>query len=71
MIDWHQIALNLKRAGVSSKYVMKVTGISDKTLAQYRNQVVQEPRFSRGLELLRLHQQFCPEEHAREVYDKA
>ena len=71
MIDWHSIAINLRRAGVSSKYIMRRTGISDKTLSQYRNCVVQEPRFSRGLALLKLHQRFCPEEHAKEVYGKA
>lgn len=71
MIDWHSIAINLRRAGVSSKYIMRETGISDKTLAQYRNCVVQEPRFGRGLALLKLHQRFCPEEHAKEVYGKA
>lgn len=71
MIDWSRVCLNLKTAGVSSKYIHRVTGVSDKTLSKWRTGEVGEPRFSRGLALLKLHQRFCPEQHRLEVYDRA
>ena len=71
MVDWSQIALNLRSAGVSAKYIMRQTGISDKTLGNWRNARVGEPTFSRGLALLKLHRKFCEEAHMRDVYEKA
>lgn len=68
-LDWQKIALNLRSAGVSSKFLMSKTGISDKTFSNWRRGTVQEPRFSRGLELLKLHAQFCPKEHREEIYE--
>lgn len=69
-IDWGRICLNLRTAGVSSKVIMRKTGVSDKTICKWRNGKIGEPRFSRGVELLKLHQQFCEEQHRREVYEK-
>lgn len=71
MLEWQSIFLNLRRAGVSAKYIMRETGISDKTLANWRNCRVGEPTFSRGLALLKLHRKFCEQEHMRDVYEKA
>lgn len=70
-LDWSQIALNLRAKGVSAKYIMRETGISDKTLGNWRNGRVGEPTFSRGLALLKLHRKFCEQEHMRDVYEKA
>lgn len=71
MIDWSLVCINLKAAGVSSKFIYRQTKISDKTVSKWRTGEVLEPRFSRGLALLKLHQRFCPEQHAREVYNRA
>lgn len=71
MVDWQQIVLNLRRAGISNKFIYAQTGIHDTTVSHYVRGTAREPTFSRGLALLKLHHKFCPEAHARHVYEKA
>ena len=71
VIDWQTIVLNLRRAGISNKFIYAQTGIHDTTVSHYVRGTAREPTFSRGLALLKLHRKFCEEAHMRDVYEKA
>lgn len=71
MIPWHQLILNLRRFGLSDSKISRHTGIGRAAISHYIAGSVNEPTFTKGVRLLQLHKQCCPDAHAEEIYDKA
>lgn len=71
MVDWQPIFLNLRRAGVSANTIKRRVGMDIRTVSRFQRGELVEPKFSQGLEILKLHAALCPEAHMRDVYEKA
>lgn len=70
-LDWQPIFLNLRRAGMSSNALKRRVGMDIRTVSRFQRGELKEPKFSQGLEILKLHAALCPREHEETVYDKA
>ena len=65
-IDWQKIILNLRHAGCTTKLIYTKAKMDESTVRRFARGELKEPRFSQGLELLDLHERFCPEKHKLE-----
>jgi hypothetical protein len=54
MIDWQQLALNLRRSGSLTSYSLKI-GRNKGFINQFALGIVKEPKFEDGIKLLDLH----------------
>ena len=64
-IDWQQVILNLKSSGVSYREISKKIGVDAQAIGHLVRDEVYEPKFSKGLALLNLHYDVCPERKFR------
>lgn len=63
MIDWQQVALNLRAHYGPLTKVAKVVGSDAKHLQNMARGEVEQPRFNTGVKLLDLHLDACPDKH--------
>ena len=63
LIDWQQIVLNLRTAGVSQTAIAKRINMDATNVRRLGNGEKKEPTFSQGMKLLDLHEALCPEKH--------
>ena len=63
LIDWQQIVLNLRTAGVSQTAIAKRINMDATNVRRLGNGQKNEPTFSQGMKLLDLHEALCPEKH--------
>ena len=63
LIDWQQIVLNLRTAGVSQTAIAKRINMDATNVRRLGNGEKEEPTFSQGMKLLDLHEALCPEKH--------
>lgn len=63
--DWQMIILNLRNAGLTYRDISKRIGMDAQTVGHLARQEIYEPKFSKGLALLNLHYDLCPEKHNR------
>ena len=69
-VDWQRVMLNIRRH-VPLTQLCKVCKIDWRTVHRMARGEVKEPRFNQGVALLHVHKTLCPDEHQREVYEKA
>lgn len=55
MIDWQQIALDIQNAGMPLRTASRELGMGLGCLGQIARGEIQEPRYSAGVKILRLH----------------
>lgn len=67
-IDWQQLILNLRNAGMTYREISKRIGIDAQAIGHLVRHEVYEPKFSKGLLLLDLHYDLCPEKHKGVVF---
>lgn len=63
LLDWQKIVLNLNRAGLSYKKISDRAHCDARRIGNLARAEVYEPKISVGLELLNLHERFCPDQH--------
>lgn len=61
--NWQQIILNLRGAGLTYKVISEKIGLDAQSIGHMARMEVYEPKFSKGLALLNLHYDVCPEKH--------
>lgn len=62
-VDWQQIILNLRSAGMTYKEISNRIGVDAQTIGHLARMEIYEPKFSKGLALLNLHYDKCPDKH--------
>ena len=65
-LDWQRVVLNLRQQGLSAEAIARKVGMDADTLRHLARGETREPRFSKGCELLNLHERLCPDEHRLE-----
>lgn len=67
MIDFQQIIINLKAAGLSYKRISELCNIDAQHIGHIARYEVQEPKFSVGIKLLNLHYDVCKDRHNKSI----
>lgn len=67
VIDWQQVVLNLRKAGLPCSAVARRIGRDPSVIMRLSRGEKKEPLFSTGLALLELHVDFCAEAHKKLV----
>lgn len=58
-MDWKQLVLEIKGAGMTQEQIADFIGVSAGTLSELINGKIIEPRWSRGDALIALHRDKC------------